>query len=300
MLRLRLFLKNIIKKVSSGIIIPSIFGYKKIATVTNFGFWIVGNVFDESDAIYTIFKKGIIEEKETSVVVDILQYLLRHKRESVIFYDIGANTGYYSLLSAYVGKGKIKVLAFEPVKEHVDFFIDSIKLNRFEALIRIFPFALGEKHRHEKISISGSGSSFTSLVDFGDVEQRDVLIKSLDDVIKSESIPSPDFLIIDVEGYELNLLSGAVHVLKDARPIIFCEIIHSFRKSRKVFVNLKYSDTFSFIEGFGYNPYILKEDGTLHRFYIEKGTIIEGIRMFLFLHKEDHRELEKFINETYS
>ena len=35
-----------------------------------------------------------------------------------------------------------------------------------------------------------------------------------------------DFIKIDVEGYELNCIRGAVNTIKDNRPAIFCEAIN--------------------------------------------------------------------------
>lgn len=46
----------------------------------------------------------------------------------------------------------------------------------------------------------------------------------VDDVVKSLNISRVDFVKIDVEGLELNVLNGMRQVISIHKPVIFCEI----------------------------------------------------------------------------
>ncbi len=87
------------------------------AALSEYGFWYVGNVFDMSDISYGIAEKGSVEHEETRLVIKILNKL--SQSVNISFYDIGANSGYYGILSAFLYKNKIKVYSFEPLLEYV-------------------------------------------------------------------------------------------------------------------------------------------------------------------------------------
>ena len=51
----------------------------------------------------------------------------------------------------------------------------------------------------------------------GDVEVR---TETLDDLVSSGQVPPPDFVKMDVEGAEHDVLTGAVSVLQKHKPVI--------------------------------------------------------------------------------
>lgn len=66
-----------------------------------------------------------------------------------------------------------------------------------------------------------------------------------------------DFLKIDVEGYELEVLRGALQVLKKFHPLVICEI-----EARH---NPQYPEVFVLLRSLGYRAYILR-DGAFEPF----------------------------------
>lgn len=246
------------------------------------GFWYVGNVFNTSDISYGIaYNDGIVEKDETLLVEEILSNLVGEKE--FVFYDIGANTGYYGILAAFTGKNTISH-SFEPIKEHLDCLNASIYLNRLEQKIKVHPFALGREEGMGKIFLAGSGTTFHS--DFLNhvPDTRTVQIRRLDDM----QIPPPDFIKIDVEGYEYDVLCGANKTLSENAPVLFVEIAYTI-KSRN-YKNSNYDVTLELLKNLNYEAYVL--DKTLKKI---KKTVPDGVRMYLFLHKVKHATLiEKF------
>jgi len=253
----------------------------KTAVKSSFGFWYVGNVLDTADISYGILNNGLVEENETNLVVKILRELI--KRKNICFYDIGANTGYYGILSGYIGKGKIKSYSFEPVKEFCNCLRESIHLDRLEDIIKIFNLALGNKNNKENLYLSGSGSTFNrDFVGKTNPIKRMVEMKKLDDVIREKNLEKPDFIKIDVEGFEYNVLLGAEKVIKGSLPILFMEIIYSLNNG---FVNKNYKQTLDFIWNLGYKIFYLNDNKLIEVKDVFKSR---GIKMYLCLHPTKH------------
>ncbi len=250
------------------------------------GFWYAGNVYDINDIAYGIAQNGLVEKQETELVDRILKVLAQSKRPVV--YDIGANTGYYSIFSAF--KHNASVAAFEPVPVHVACLHESRKLNRLEEHIRIFTCGLGDCAEEKVLYLGGSGSSFNSqFLGKPDAESTRVSVETLDALVIREQLAYPDFVKIDVEGFEYNVLRGAQTVLQHSKPILFIEISSSLRSIGRAFENDKYIETFSLLSTMGYQPYklvasVLKQHDT-------NAPQGEGIHMYLFLHPEIHADL---------
>ena len=123
------------------------------AVKSNLGFWYCGNVYDTSDIAYGISVNGVGEKEETNVVHSILNLLPKN----FVLLDIGANTGYYGIMSAYLFP-ESKSYSFEPLKNHCDLIKETIYLNRLTNT-NILQYALGENNENKDIYIAGSGTT---------------------------------------------------------------------------------------------------------------------------------------------
>lgn len=282
---------NIISKITGKKVLyinKNYIKYNNLAVKSKYGFWYCGNVFDQTDIAYGIAYSGSVEPYDTELVHKILNLL----KKDYTFYDIGANTGWYSMLAAKTSDSS-KVLSFEPLAEHLECLKESSNINKFNSIISITPLALSDSEGEAEILLAGSGSSLEK--NFLKENQGSVLIKTdrLDSLVSANDHPLPDFIKIDVEGHEYSVLLGARETISRSVPILFIEIAYSLKNIGRKFINDKYIETFSFLRSIGYEAYIVKDE--MIRKY-DPNEKIDGVWMYLFLNENKHRNVMQNIN----
>ncbi len=154
---------------------------------------------------------------EHFVISNILEKNL--KKENPIFFDVGANIGEYSkeLRQQFT---KATIYAFEPN-------INTYKLlsaNLLAFNIKCFNIGLSSKAAKEKIytyateQTSGHASIYqdvlTTLHGAKDILEIEFMMDTIDSYCNTNKIDSIDFLKIDTEGHELEVLKGASEMIK--------------------------------------------------------------------------------------
>ncbi|MBI3519880.1 MAG: FkbM family methyltransferase [Bacteroidetes bacterium] len=158
-------------------------------------------------------------------------------KTSKVFFDIGANIGYYSLLASSIKKKDIVIYAFEPMPSAYDFLIKNIEINGFNN-IKPQKLALSKEKgtatfysiANEKFKnmpqLTGDGSLNKAHSNSTSKSLFDVNINTLDgfvdDYLGNLKI---DLIKLDTEANEHFVLSGSHNVLSNHRPIIQCEIL---------------------------------------------------------------------------
>lgn len=141
----------------------------------------------------------------------LLKSLLRPGMTAV---DVGANIGYYlMLLKQQVGRDA-RVICIEPSGENLPELRRNIEINRFESVV-LHEVALGD---HEGDTGLHSGIN-SGIAETGGAEYV-VPLRRLDQLV-TERV---DFLKVDVEGYEGQVLAGAEGILATSRPVLFLEL----------------------------------------------------------------------------
>lgn len=144
------------------------------------------------------------------------------------FLDIGANVGYFSLISAQIlEEGSIH--AFEPIKENYDVLNKAIFRNNI-ANIFANMVAVGSHNGTVKLysgkadELGNSGWS-SSVPGEGRNQEVDLPLITIDDYVKNADIQKIRLIKIDVEGMELQVLSGMSSILQQSdSPDILIEI----------------------------------------------------------------------------
>ena len=104
-----------------------------------------------------------------------------------LYLDIGANIGYFSLLTAYGAAAPMEIHAFEPNTVNFRFLRENIRRNGREGQIQPYPIGLGDSDGFADLSKYGTGSSFVRGWDEGkgDLEGvESVIVKPLDALFK--------------------------------------------------------------------------------------------------------------------
>jgi FkbM family methyltransferase len=155
--------------------------------------------------------------------------LVQHLKPGQVFYDIGANVGYYSLLASRLVGNKGLVIAIEPVIRNVIYLQKHLSLNKFTNVqilaaacskaMSITTFSLGMNPALGHLSKDRMRTRSVDLNSRATI----VLTLTVDSVMLSTRL-KPDAIKIDVEGAELDVLAGAQKTLTDHRPIIFLSV----------------------------------------------------------------------------
>ena len=145
------------------------------------------------DDIYSVYEDFIPKPKETVI-------------------DIGAQYGDYAILCSKIYKAK--VYTFEPLPQNFNEVLQNIKLNGLKKdSIKAFNVALGNANKTAMLSYSGEMANNSN---------KGEKIKTTFRTLDSYKLKA-DLLKIDVEGFELDVLDGAIKTIKKYHPKIIIE-----------------------------------------------------------------------------
>lgn len=142
-------------------------------------------------------------------------WILKNEACGCLGLDVGANIGYTTL---YLCRGMDKVIAIEPDPRSRKLLIKNVEVNGFKDSTEIYDFAISDKSGRQTICLADK-PNLSTLCDRADMkgQKREVLTRSIDslDVL-------PSFIKMDIEGYEVQALHGAMRCLKETK---YCKIL---------------------------------------------------------------------------
>lgn len=154
--------------------------------------------------------------------------LLRHSidlidkldiKECVII-DIGANYGFISLVFQKNIKKELKIIAFEPHPAICKAFNRSILENDITN-IKLENMAVGDKDCEIELNLYGQTSNILQNREYV-IDKTMIPQINLDQYLSHNNI-LPNFIKIDVDGYELNVLMGLTETIRKCNPIFVVE-----------------------------------------------------------------------------
>lgn len=150
--------------------------------------------------------------------LDKQKFFIEKVKKGDVVFDIGAQSGFYSLLAAELSGENGKVFSFEPLPQNIFYLKKNIEINNCQN-IKVIEAAVSENPGILKFE--RGNNNFTGRIgDGGDLEVKAV---SIDNLINKKALPIPNVIKIDVEGAEFDVLKGAQIALKN-KPIIFLSI----------------------------------------------------------------------------
>ncbi|MAF80298.1 hypothetical protein CL629_04455 [bacterium] len=174
--------------------------------------------------------------------------------------DVGARGGPEPHWLHY--KDQVKIVAFEPEKKECE----ALNKKRASSRITYYPFALHKAEGTYEFYELGTpdGASFYKMneefverfpdeMDLGVKGQTRVQATTLDSFLAEHKIPNVDFMKIDTEGAELDVLEGSIKALKSSVLGISCEVLFTPWRSNKVL----FSNVERFLYELGFRLYDL-------------------------------------------
>ena len=151
--------------------------------------------------------------------------LERELKEGMTLLDLGANIGYYAIMeSRLIGESGF-IYALEPAPSNVNLLKNNIKLNNIDNMIEVHQMGGSNKTGIEKLFFSAKSNLHSFVADKNSSgEMVDVPTTTIPDFCKGKR--KIDFIRMDIEGYEVEVLEGLLPGLEDDdfRPSILFEI----------------------------------------------------------------------------
>lgn len=151
-------------------------------------------------------------------------FLNRFVNKDDVFVDVGANTGIYTLKAAKASGPGGTVLSLEPFPEMLADLAYNVKLNGFTNVRLRGLCAAGKTAPDSFWTNFGKPNSFSLVKRDQHASTFSVLKVSLDDLFAMEGLARCDYIKIDAEGAEQEIIEGARHIVETYRPVIQAEV----------------------------------------------------------------------------
>ena len=137
-----------------------------------------------------------------------------------VFYDIGANIGFYATFAARLVGPDGACFAFAPFAPSADTCRRNARLNQFDH-VTVVEAAVGAKEGQWTLELGKSTASHRLKAGGNGIAVR---VVTIDQWRVEEGAPASDLVMIDVEGAEVDVLRGMLKTVTEARPTIIVEV----------------------------------------------------------------------------
>jgi FkbM family methyltransferase len=179
-------------------------------------------VYLGNDASRCLFVGGCIEPNEFAFLGGCLE-------PGMVFVDVGANEGIFTLFAAERVTGGGSVLAVEPSRREFERLQANLRLNALQN-VRTSRLGLSNASGEGVLHVAGyphEGHNTLGGFVYGSVtpsHTEAVVLERLDDLVEAEGFGRVDVLKLDAEGAEYAVLEGARRTLAQHRPLLLLEL----------------------------------------------------------------------------
>lgn len=151
------------------------------------------------------------------------EVIAQHVSEGMHVIDVGANIGYHTLRMARAVGNSGRVIAVEPTTRAVTRLRRNLELNG----IRNVGVVVAAVADYDKAAADLALQSSYPLSGEKPMEHVRVPVMTLDSLVATSAFERLDFIKIDVDGFEAQVLRGARESLRRFRPVLFFEVTPS-------------------------------------------------------------------------
>lgn len=143
----------------------------------------------------------------------LLNTLMRSGKDAVAF-DVGSNLGIFTCRIASLG---YSVHSFEPIPDTYERFRKNVEFNSLGPFVHLNLNAVGAESGTVRFEMVENSPGQNRIAIAGGNGTIEIPVVCLDDYVEENAILSIDFLKIDVEGMETQVLVGASRLLSEKR-----------------------------------------------------------------------------------
>jgi len=156
----------------------------------------------------------------------VQQVLAQRLAVGGVFYDIGANVGFFTVIGARLVGAAGRVYAFEPVPENAAAVRRNVQLNAFQNVVVLEKAVsrMGGQGELWVAEYSGGSALATAVPPPDTVGTMLVDLVAIDDLVAQKELEPPAVVKIDVEGAELDVLKGMTKTIQAYKPSLIYEI----------------------------------------------------------------------------
>lgn len=162
---------------------------------------------------------GTSNEKETRLFIN--NVLAKNTLPELQFIDVGANVGEFIIATASNPIFK-NVVGFEPLPIQFAALINTVKANNYSNC-KIINKALSNKIEDVNFNFSSPRGHCPGIVSNTQAGSEKLQTSTIDNEIFADL---PTIILIDVEGYELNVMKGGINFINKVKPLIIFEYNH--------------------------------------------------------------------------
>jgi FkbM family methyltransferase len=159
--------------------------------------------------------------------LETLEFLKLHFKQFEHVVDIGSNIGNHMLYYCSQMSAK-QVICFEPNTFNRDTLIKNVSLNLLEKIVTVYQYAAGAENGkgiQHSFSLENTGMNKVDKLETETDSSDTIEIRSLD----SFNLKQVNFIKIDVEGFEADVLLGAAETLSRCKPVVLIEVFENSR-----------------------------------------------------------------------
>lgn len=196
----------------------------------------IGNyLFPSSD---THFERWMLYGEYQAKQRNALFHYMEEKRNVEYIVDVGGHVGLWS--RPMIQRANTRYIwAFEPNSSVRECYV--MNMSRFDNYT-IYPIALGDKNTKGYLNVEKDNSGNTNI---DPIKSGDTEIKTLD----SFNLKQIDYMKVDAEGYEYNIVQGAKKTIERCKPFVHLEMKtkrmrHTNKDYTKLLNTMNYKEVF--------------------------------------------------------
>ncbi len=170
---------------------------------------------------YDFVSKEIVSNSDY-YEIDELRKVDKYLQENGVFLDVGANVGNHTLYWSLDSSKKAKhIYAFEVMPTTASILKKNVEINNLQGNVTIFNFGLSDEDTGAKVAYFNSSNVGATTIQKTKDGNEGITLRKYDNLGIKDKI---DFVKIDVEGHEFQVLNGMIGMLKKDKPMLWIEL----------------------------------------------------------------------------